>query len=591
MDSILDYVKWLGHETFSQHPFNEIDNLVLCQLSYYELSEVFPEGKSITLSECVQLMDTNKLKVRVVGSQTEYELYKEFFETVASSPRYMNIPISDYVDILDDTIQFAAMTFHLAENLIFVAFRGTDDTIIGWKEDFMISFTEIPAQVKAAEYLKNVTNKYSTSKIYIGGHSKGGNLALYSALLLARFKWPKIIQIYLNDSPGICSDVMDTSGIEKLKNRITMITPQFCVIGRLFEPDVPNCKIVKCSNSGLMQHMMLHWGIDHGKLLTDTSYSPESNWISESMNIWIENVTNDKRQNLVDQLFSALTEGGAKTLSDISGKGPAGFEQVFLNIVGGNKDALKTAAGLPEKAIFGDSVETLKKKPSFKAFMHSKLARGIGSIILGVVFLMIPQSSMEYIFSLVMTAFVACIVARTIYRLARSKWDLYKERTFVLMSVIGLFIYQFMIFKEHALFLLSNIFFGVMFLMASYSCACVLRSKKDLRKWVKARYIIEMILFFVLGMFDFVSPEHAIETYALSVGVILILDGISRIVEHKHDNDPEFGQDTTPGAGNDRNKENEQEPGQKADKESSQDNIQENNQENEQDTIQRNSQE
>ncbi len=532
MDSIIDYIKWLGHESFEHRPLNEIDNLIFCQLSYYELGDVIKSEEVITLSECAKKMDMDKLKVRVVGGDAEFSLYREFFEAVVNAPRYKDIQISDYVDIVDDTIQFAALTFHISDNKAYVAYRGTDDTLIGWKEDFMISFTEIPAQKKAAEYIKDILQKYPQKELFVGGHSKGGNLAIYAVITLEKSKWSRIRRIYMNDAPGICGTITDTSAMDQLADKISMITPEFCVIGRLFEPKVSNYKIVKCSNSGFMQHMLLHWGVKHGELITTNNYSPESNWISETLNTWIENVTNDKRHDLVNQLFSALGENGAKTLSDLSGTGASGFEQILLDIVEGDPETLKTISRLPEKAIFGSGAEKIRNNNKFQALTKSKLAQGIAAIVSGIMFLVIPETNMEFVFMLVMTAILIILLGRTLYRLYRSKWDLYQERTFVFITVIAAVIYQFMLQKEHALFLFSNIFFGVLFLMAAYNCACILKKEKTLKKWIRVRYWIEMILFLIIGLFDFFSPEHAIRSYALSVGMILLFDGISRIVEY-----------------------------------------------------------
>ncbi|MCR5772889.1 MAG: DUF308 domain-containing protein, partial [Butyrivibrio sp.] len=121
---------------------------------------------------------------------------------------------------------------------------------------------------------------------------------------------------------------------------------------------------------------------------------------------------------------------------------------------------------------------------------------------------------------------------RTLYHLYLSKWNLYQERTMVFITIIAFFICQFIYFKEHALFIFSNIFLGVVFLMWSYNCACVLKSNKNMPKLVRARYWIEMPIFVILGLFEFVSPQATITTYAVSVGGILVIDGISRLIEY-----------------------------------------------------------
>jgi len=533
MDTLIDYVKWMGQITFEHSPVNEIDNLVFCQISYYEIKDAFKENETLTLSECADRLDMDSLRVRVVGEEADRELYRDFFNEIVNAPRYKDIPISDHVDVTDDTVQFAAMTFHISDDEIYVAYRGTDDTLIGWKEDFMISFTEIPAQKMAVGYLDQVLMVNEAGTVYVGGHSKGGNLALYAVLNLQKEKWSRINRIYMNDSPGICSTVTDLSGLDTLRGKIKAIRPEFSVIGRLFEPDPVDVSIVKSSTGGIMQHMILSWGINHGKLLTAKDYSPESKWISETLDIWIENVVNESRKKLVDGLFDALGEKGAKTLSDLSKAGASGFEDILVKLIGSDAENRRTAAKLPEKALFGNNVEKVRENITLQSLLHSGLAQGIAAIIAGAMFLIIPQNNMMFVFMVVITAVVAFLICRTILRLYRSKWNLVQERTMVFITIIALVIYQFIFFKEHAMFLLSSIFFGIIFLAASYNCACMLRKKSDIKKWIKVRYAIEMVLFLVLGLFNLVSPEKTLETYGLSVGLILIFDGISRVIEYK----------------------------------------------------------
>ncbi|MCR5109103.1 MAG: DUF2974 domain-containing protein [Lachnospiraceae bacterium] len=532
MDTIKDHIKWLGHETFEQRPFDEIDNLIFCQLSYYDLSVTTEKGGTLTLEQCGNFTDPDDLHVCIVGEDTDREINRDFFEAAVNAPRYKDILVSDYVDIVNDKVQFAAVTFHISEKEVYVAYRGTDDTLIGWKEDFMISFTEIPAQKMAAEYLENIMKKYSGREICIGGHSKGGNLALYAALRTGKDNVPRISHIYMNDAPGICSDVTDISRLDELKDRITRIIPEFCVVGRLFEPVIRDEKIVRCTVSGIMQHMLLNWGIEYGKLMTADDNTPESNWISEAVNTWIEDVSNEKRHQLVDRLFEALEANGAKTLSDLSGNGIEGFEQILVDLAGADKETLHTIASFPEKAIFGNAATNVRKNTKLQSLIRSRLAQGIAAILTGIMCLVIPSTNMIFIFVAVVTALLILLAGRTIYRLYRSGWNLYQERIMVLITVIALVSYQFMFFKEHALFLLSSIFFGIVFLMAAYNCACALKKDPGMKKWIKIRYLIEMVLFIILGLFDFVSPQYTMDSYASSVGALLVLDGFSRIVEH-----------------------------------------------------------
>ena len=486
MDTLTDYIKWLGHETFEQRTFDEIDNLVFSQLAYYDFKTVLHEGEARTLAECYDGLKKENINVCIVGGEEENKLYQEFLHTAAEARRYRDVIISDYIDILDDSIQFAAMTFHISTNECYVAYRGTDDTIIGWKENFMLSFMETPAQRRALQYLKNAVLKQQAC-IYVGGHSKGGNLALYAAAGLTEQEQSAIVHLYINDGPGLCDTVMDTSVIDRLKHKTTRILPEYCVIGKLFEPDIPDTRILKSDTNGIMQHMLLYWGIDYGKLLTVSDHTPESNWIVETLDTWLKNIPNDERQAFVEHLFSALAVGGSVTLADIADKG-----------------------------------------------VGSRLVQGLAVIAAGVMFQVMPRDNMMVAFLVVMTGIILATAGRTILHLHRSHWNLYQERTLVYITIIFIVIYLLVIIKEHALSLFSSIFFGINCLVISYNCAMILKEKKKniAFPWVKVRYMIEMVLFAVLGFFVLAAPESATVIYSVNMGIILILDGVSRIVEY-----------------------------------------------------------
>lgn len=533
MDTLTDYIKWLGHETFEQRTFDESDNLVFSQLAYYDFKTVLHEGEARTLAECYDGLKKENINVCIVGGEEENKLYQEFLHTAAEARRYRDVIISDYIDILDDSIQFAAMTFHISTNECYVAYRGTDDTIIGWKENFMLSFMETPAQRRALQYLKNAVLKQQAC-IYVGGHSKGGNLALYAAAGLTEQEQSAIVHLYINDGPGLCDTVMDTSVIDRLKHKTTRILPEYCVIGKLFEPDIPDTRILKSDTNGIMQHILLYWGIDYGKLLTVSDHTPESNWIVETLDTWLKNIPNDERQAFVEHLFSALAVGGSVTLADIADKGVGGFEQVLLSLIDKDADVLRTAARIPESAIFGSAGETVRNNTVVQRVIQSRLVQGLAVIAAGVMFQVMPRDNMMVAFLVVMTGIILATAGRTILHLHRSHWNLYQERTLVYITIIFIVIYLLVIIKEHALSLFSSIFFGINCLVISYNCAMILKEKKKniAFPWVKVRYMIEMVLFAVLGFFVLAAPESATVIYSVNMGIILILDGVSRIVEY-----------------------------------------------------------
>ena len=121
----------------------------------------------------------------------------------------------DFQDIYDSQDkQFAAVTYVIPNGPTVVAFRGTDSTIIGWKEDFMISYTSVPSQDLALSYaIKHVGE--ADGDVIILGHSKGAHLALFAAAHLEEKYQDKLLHVYLNDGPGFNPDILDKSLIYK----------------------------------------------------------------------------------------------------------------------------------------------------------------------------------------------------------------------------------------------------------------------------------------------------------------------------------------------------------------------------------------
>ena len=183
MDQILDYVKWMGSLDFTQYPFREADALVLCAISYFDLTPVLPDAaRRAHVSDCLSMITAGQARQLITGGNMGN---LEIFEAAARSRRYGRLVIGDNIDILreEPALQFAAVTFYDADRAAFIAFRGTDASLAGWKEDFMIAFTETEAQKMAADYASKIFAKTSCP-VSIAGHSKGGNLALYAACML-----------------------------------------------------------------------------------------------------------------------------------------------------------------------------------------------------------------------------------------------------------------------------------------------------------------------------------------------------------------------------------------------------------------------
>jgi hypothetical protein len=351
MDNLSDYIKWMGDLPFSAYPLNDADALVLSFLAYYDFTPLFAErDQAVYLRDSLGMLDAGEVRVMLVGRDRGF---REILEAAARSRRFGDLRMSDYVDLrrAEPPLQFAALTFH-GEDFSFLAFRGTDGSLAGWKEDFMISFTITEAQELARSYAQRVLDEDGC--YYIGGHSKGGNLALYAACELPARQWNRVRRLYLLDSPGLCAEVMETDCIGRIDSKTTRIVPTFSVVGKLFEPSISDSRIVYSTAMGFVQHSLDTWGIDHGKLALAQEASPRSRWINETLSRWIGGISQEDRAVFVQELFAALSANGAETLEDIETGGASGFESILASLFKASSVTKRTITDLPKRAILGD---------------------------------------------------------------------------------------------------------------------------------------------------------------------------------------------------------------------------------------------
>ncbi len=330
MDSLKDYIQWMGDFPISMTGFRDADALVLCALSYIDFSPVFSEEMGTSyIRDCLTMVKNDQVKVMTTGGS---EGYPELLAAAASSIRFGSLSMTDYLDLSrkDPPLQFAAVCFHDDADFSFLAYRGTDNSLAGWKEDFMISFTRTRAQKLALAYARDHIN--GNRHWYMGGHSKGSNLALYAACLLDRTRWDTVDRLYLLDGPGLCPQVLDPTLYRRINAKTTQIVPRFCIIGKLFAPDIKDTRIIQSSLSGFLQHIVISWGIDHGKPALTDRHDSASRIAAEAVNDWISSISPPDRAVFVDDLFEILSAGGADTLDQIRSNGLEGLEAIFRRL-------------------------------------------------------------------------------------------------------------------------------------------------------------------------------------------------------------------------------------------------------------------
>lgn len=321
--NILDYVDWRGDISFADAPFNHVDNLILALISYVKLKEIVPEAGqhiSVTIQKAAELFFQNHAPDALTKNSdfvtdTQQVLYK-----IGKTRRYGSARLCQYMDIFDEKreVQFAAIHIMLDDYTTYIAFRGTDDTLVGWKEDFNMAYQmPVPAQELAVQYL-NDTVKEGVRKFRVGGHSKGGNLAVYGAMMCRETVQERILQVYNNDGPGFPESVMQNAGYERIENRITTIVPEGSIVGMLLE-HTQDFVVVKSNERGLMQHNGLSWQVFVNNFLETKELSEKSRQVTEHISKWLATLNMQQRKIFVDALYTLLKNAGVKKISELSG--------------------------------------------------------------------------------------------------------------------------------------------------------------------------------------------------------------------------------------------------------------------------------
>ncbi len=336
MSDIFDYIEWRGDLTFNQAPFNEIDNLILSRVSYFPFDDLIKKDEIISIKEAYrrfQKLDSDNIRI----------LLKEdtnLFAILAQSERFGNLNLMFYINKRDiqEEKQFSAITIVLPDETAYIAYRGTDNTLVGWKEDFNMSFMEsIPAQKEAKEYLEKVANDI-VGKLRIGGHSKGGNLAVYASAFCNSDVQNRIIEVFNNDGPGFFEEILETPNYKAILGRIHTYIPQSSIIGRLLNHEEKST-IVKSTQTGIYQHDLYSWQVLGGKFVVMKELTNGSEFVDKTLKKWLKSINNEQREEFWMIMFEVLSATQAETLSEIK-------ENWFLN----SKKMLTTYKNLDEES-------------------------------------------------------------------------------------------------------------------------------------------------------------------------------------------------------------------------------------------------
>lgn len=321
--NIETYLAWRGDLSFKASPFNPVDNLIFSVFAYLPFDDLIPsqagaQGPSVAdAAKAFSQITTKDMKQR--GWSERIERHIRFFRKAAETKRFSGVRISEFQNHFDqeEETQFAAVTFSLTDGSHFIAFRGTDATVAGWKEDFNMSFmTPVPAQELALLYLEKVA-KSVHGKLRIGGHSKGGNLAVYAAAFSGFWTKRRIMAVYNNDGPGFDKPIIAKKGFRELEGRLFAYVPQSSIIGMLLEHS-EQYTIVQSTQRGIAQHDPYSWVVQGPDFICVDTVSDTSRFIDTTIKEWLGALSSEERQRFVDALFDIIEAADISNFRDLS---------------------------------------------------------------------------------------------------------------------------------------------------------------------------------------------------------------------------------------------------------------------------------
>ena len=323
--NVVDYIEKYGNLNFNEKPFNEVDKLILANLSY------------VNFKDLISSNDKNKKRLEDVEKEfieKKYQIEKnimaikggiKLLRLMAKSNRYKDLLLYNYERVINEEEQFGVLTIEINKDLVYVSFEGTTEDMIGWEEDFRMCFEfPIKSQRRAIKYL----NKHFTFKkvnIILGGHSKGGNLALVSSMYCNFLVRRKIKEIYSYDGPGLLKKYLNTRKYKKIDSRYKHIIPNNSMIGMMLY--TKDDEVIKSKSFGLLSHFAFYWQVSDNDLIKDT-LNKSSIELHKSIDEWMEKYNLEEKKIFVKEMFDVFRKNKVYTVNEIS-KRPT----VFIKLI------------------------------------------------------------------------------------------------------------------------------------------------------------------------------------------------------------------------------------------------------------------
>ena len=332
MSTIFDYLDYVAYDSIYDRPFKELDVLALTELTYLPFDRIVPQGDTTNIE--VRLSDASELVDRTTNF-TVTNQHLQLVDKLATSKRFKNLKLLNYVDEYDPDVQkqFAAMTYRLTMDVYLVVFRGTDDTLIGWKEDFHMTYMDhVPSQRRAASYLQHVMKDFPKGRFMVAGHSKGGNLAAYACSYLPDHLIERVDAIYCYDAPGLNKAIIETEGYQRIAHLVHRFVPQGSIVGMMLEVPEPATIVKSRAFGGFAQHDAFTWMVEKDGFVTLDQTSPDSQQTDETLKQWVRETSADERKKFFDTFFGIFLDAGITSINDLMNlKNFSKIKDIFQN--------------------------------------------------------------------------------------------------------------------------------------------------------------------------------------------------------------------------------------------------------------------
>lgn len=529
MDNIESYLAWRGDVPIDFAPFNEVDNVVCCAIAYSYFKGIVPEksGESISIADAVKLFFEKYNEEDFINNSMISVTKVELLKWLAKSDRYKDMRLSNYVDIIDEDkqTQFAAMHIEISDSLTYVAFRGTDMTIIGWQEDFKMASEVVYAQKLAAKYLSDTLSD-STRKYIIGGHSKGGNLAIYASSMCEATAKEKIDRIYDNDGPGFLPAYLESEDYKSIKDRIIRIVPEYCVIGMLLATDDSvETKIVGSNVDGILQHDIMTWQVVGCSLNKKPSHSRKSQFLNDSVRDWIKDATLDQRKAFANDFFEALKAGGSKDFYDLQKSGPGNFEDILLSL---SNSAPKT------KQAFAKLVKSLYKNSKVmeprELIKNKNVWKSIILVVVGFFLIASPSQALENIGKLIMLVIIVFMITRIFKLMKNNKNVIVIKKTRFIMFLVLEALLLCLFLKQEMLNTLMNLVIAAILFLEVYQNVHRVIFDRQITKARKIFLSVEAVFSFLIGSVTLVLANNINSNRLIVLGTYLVISNVINLV-------------------------------------------------------------